>query len=118
MGALMPQGPNTHCGDVGSHTAHPNPQPVAPTAWCDGVEPLDLFLELVVRVPLKELFSDNYRAYSHADVMQTMADGGVGIVADYIDEGAVTTLRVRTGDGVDRVYPVKRAVPEGQGKLW
>lgn len=115
MGTLMPQGPNTHCAVVGAHEAHPNPQSEAPTAWCDGVVELEPFVELAIRVPLSQL---GIAGATQAEAVRYLAENPAGLVilVDQMDHVG-TALRVRTREA-DRVYPVKRGVPEGQGSLW
>lgn len=109
MGALseaMPQGPNRHCGDVERHIAHTNPSSAEDTAWCDGIPPLEPFVELVARVPLGSWgFPEDY---THAQVVRAIQDEGIPtIVFDEMAPGgfAKASLRVRWG-GEDRYYPV------------
>lgn len=124
MGSLkgpLPQGPMKHCGDLQPHDKHPNQSTIGGKAsvgmWCDGIPPLEPFLELTVRVPLGNFPGEGG---THTELMRDICDEGIGTYAiDPIgDPGVTVVLRVRTQDGVDRVYPVKRGVPEGQGKLW
>lgn len=120
MTAILPQGPNVHCDNHMPHEMHSNTMTtVLANAYCDGVTPLTPFYELMVRVPLSA-FGDEI--LSHVEALQLLADMGLSCLVDEIGESAKTTLRVRGGDGVDRVYPLTSAVlnPEnlGQGRLW
>lgn len=118
MGQLMEQGPNVHCGNDAKHAKHSNrTNTFLHAAWCDGEPPLEPFIELAIRIPLEAMFGDDL--VSHVPVMRTLAEEGLATLVDYMnDKTAKTTLRVRTGDGLDRVYPVVKSRITGQGKLW
>lgn len=117
MGTLMAQGPMERCPVKEQHEVHPNAREGVLNAWCDGQPVLEPFVELTVRVPLGEFGAEGG---THAEVLRDIRDEGIGTyVVDPIgDPGVAVALRLRTADGVDRVYPVKRGVPEGQGTLW
>lgn len=126
MGSLsspLPQGPRKHCGKLDPHDKHSMPDqgfvhgPEFKNTWCDGVPPLGPFVELLVRVPLGNFGPEGV---THAELMRDICDEGIGTYAiePIGNPGVSVNLRVRTVDGVDRVYPVKRGVPEGQSKLW
>jgi hypothetical protein len=100
------------------HDKHPNStNTVVVNAWCDGQLVLEPFVELVVRVPLKEFGFDD--EMSLAEVVKEIREEGIGTyVIDTMDDPTTrVALRVRWG-GEDRVFPVRRRMPEGQGKLW
>jgi hypothetical protein len=115
-GGVIPQGPNRHCGDIEKHESHahlPNVEDgfaSSDHAWCDGIPPLEPFVELVARVPLGSWgFPEDY---THAQVVQAIQDEGIPtFVFDEMAPGgfAKASLRVRWG-GVDRVYPVNSMV--------
>lgn len=109
MGSMrlpLPQGPNQHCGSTDSHFPHPNPSTLYATAWCDGVLPLEPFVELVVRVPLEHF---GFPAdHTHEQVVDDIVEEG--LVTFTIDEmyhggHGRAALRVRWG-GKDVVYPL------------
>lgn len=108
MGQVMlPQGPRVHCDNPEPHDKHTNHHPDFPYAWCDGVPVLEPFIELTVRVPLRNFYADEKP--NHVTVLHLLAEEGPGIILDEIGvDNVATLLRVRTGDGVDRVYPLVR----------
>lgn len=103
MGEMMPipQGPNMHCGNTEPHDKHPTTG-----AWCDGVPPLEPFVELVVRVPLTGDLA--FPGEEHALIVQCILDDLPSYVFEemYPPTAAKSSLRVRAG-GEDRVYPLR-----------
>lgn len=102
LSEIIPQGPNIHCGLLASHSRHPNS---GTPSWCDGIPPLEPFIELVVRVQLKDHL--NPGGLTHSQLLKDIQEEGLQTyVWDEIDtSGTVAALRVRWG-GNDRVYPV------------
>jgi hypothetical protein len=95
--------PSRHCGLLDGHPRHPNLMPVDGT-YCNGVTPLQPFVELTVRVPTRSLLGaeDN----DHQKVLALLHDEGLGILLDMLDrEETRCALRVRAG-AEDRVYPL------------
>lgn len=109
----LPQGPMKHCGKLEAHDKHPNLSTVGGgvAMWCDGVTPLEPFVELTIRVPL----SNGGAAVSNAAAVKLLATHGMSFFVNYLDHPKTAlVLRARTQDGVDRVYPVIRNA-EGKG---
>ena len=97
----IPNGtPSKHCGNPEPHERH-----ASVGEWCDGVPPLEPFLELTVRASVRELFGDVNP--SHQQALHLIARYGLGMLVDCIEKPETArVLRVRTGDGVDKVYPL------------
>jgi len=118
--SVIPQGPNKHCGNVELHERHASVGEFVPVSasgrrvqvgqtWCDGIPPLEPFVELTVRVPLAHFMGSDPEARHHKVILGWLAEEGLGVIVDEMGErGSATVLRVRTGDGVDRVYPLIR----------
>lgn len=113
----LPQGPMAHCGDLEPHDKHASVGEFVPVsssgrrvqvgqAWCDGVTPLEPFVELTIRVPLQ---AGGPATASHEAAMRFVERAGLDVFVSYIDHpDSSLLLRVRTADLVDRVYPVIR----------
>jgi hypothetical protein len=69
--------------------------------------PLEPFLELTVRVPLGAFYAEEAADETHVDILAWLNDEGLGVITDEIGKSAATCLRVRTADGIDRVYPLR-----------
>lgn len=115
MGAdlTLPQGPHVHCGNQKQHERHPN-SPIEPGgpgsySYCDGVPPLEPFLELVVRVPL--IGEMSMHPATHQEVLECILEEGLQTYAfdELTSARTRVALRLRWG-GEDRVYPL---VPDG-----
>lgn len=102
LSQMIPQGPNRHCEVVRKHDRHSNED--TDGSWCDGVPRLEAFIELTIRVPMTSFMGDLKE--DHQVVMGWLADEGIGIIVDEVGETARTCIRVRTSDGIDRVYPL------------
>lgn len=102
--------PSVHCGQLEEHTKHPNKDQ---TTYCDGVQPLEPFVELTVRASMRELFGE--LAVTQEQARHLVAKYGLGLLVDCIGKPQTgMILRVRSEDGVDKVYPlVKRTLTSG-----
>lgn len=116
---VIPQGPTQHCGNRQPHEMHVNEDPGAVHgSHCDGVPPLDPFVELAIRVPMAT-FMETGLPVDQNEVLGRLCEFGVWPVVELVSRpGSSACVRVRTTDRVDKVYPVVRGVPEGQGMLW
>lgn len=114
LNKILPQGPNVHCGQPTSHEAHANlSEPTgsstegeSPSAYCDGVPLLESFAEIAIRVPLQH-WSGTADGRDHEGVLAFFAENGLGVFVDALGKpDTATLLRVRSEDGVDKVYPL------------
>lgn len=113
-----------HCGLAEEHDVHLNSFPETVGSYCDGVPPLGHFVELTVRVPMVALFGND--PTTQDKVLGLLHDEGLGILIDEVTESDTRcALRVRSGDGKDKVYPLlagkrwpgfKVAVQDDQGQ--
>lgn len=99
---MLPQGPNRHCGNANHHDRHVN-LPVD-GSWCDGIPLLPPFYELTIRLPL-EVAGGIGAGASHQQALDYLQEWSLRVILDMVSD-AQTVLRVRTTDGVDKVYPV------------
>jgi hypothetical protein len=100
---VIPQGPNRHCGKLEEHERHPNRAPGPDYDWCDGVPPIEPFVELTIRVPLKPqgVVADN-----HEMARRLFGRKGLGFFVENLEHPDTRlVLRIRTTDK-DAVYPV------------
>jgi hypothetical protein len=105
--------PNVHCGNPAPHVRHGNTRK-ARGSWCDGIPPLEPFVELTIRATLTELFGID-KPIRHDRALHLIAKYGMGMLVDCIDKpDTAMVLRVRTNDGRDKVYPIIKS-SEGQG---
>lgn len=96
--------PKRHCGLKTGHPRHWNINPTDGT-YCDGVPELGHFVELTVRVPMVAFFGND--PTTQDKVMQLLHDEGLGIILDeLVDADTRCALRVRSGDGEDKMYPL------------
>lgn len=114
----MAQGPRRHCGNPEPHELHPNHVPVEGAAtipqevrtdgtWCDGIPPLQPFVELAVRVPL--VGDLDFKGEPHSEVLRCILDGLGSYIFDemYPPTGvAKIVMRLRV-TGEDGVYPIR-----------
>ena len=109
MSEALPQGPMVHCGDKESHGQHANPTHGDLDAYCDGVTPLEEFVEITVRVPLSAYFGDEgpqgAGLTSHREVIAAMADNNEQVLGWFWEmaDDQLIPLRVRAC-GEDRFY--------------
>lgn len=110
--------PSKHCGNPEPHEKHAVTENWVTgeylpdeRSYCDGVPPLELFVELTVRVPMVALFGND--PTTQDKVLGLLHDEGLGILIDEVTESDTRcALRVRSGDGKDKVYPLLA------GKRW
>lgn len=113
MGEIDNGTPSRHCGLKAGHPKHQNIMPADGT-YCDGVPPLEDFLELTVRVPLVAYLS-LVEYPDHAAALEAILEEGLGTyVWDEIDSARTKVLLRLRAKGEDRVYPL-RQIPNGIG---
>lgn len=117
LNSILPQGPNRHCGNPELHVKHASVGefvPVSATgervqvgqAWCDGVPPLPPFVEVTVRVPIEQLGFIDADKVPHQLVLDELGRVGLGPVFSSIAYAMALIIRVRTSDGIDKIYPM------------
>jgi hypothetical protein len=127
MGEMIaiPQPPKVQCGMGEKHEEHHNVRSKGAVpkgmvrfgssnlpSWCDGLPPLEAFVELTIRVPLR---GEGFASTSNAAAMKFVERAGLAVFVNYLDHPDTSlVLRVRTQDLVDKVYPVI-SNPEGVG---
>jgi hypothetical protein len=132
MSIIIPQGPNRHCGNTEPHDRHENLVNVTPLgsaeeklvpgdgSWCDGIPPLQEFVELTVRVPLSAYFGDEKPedlGLDHRAVLQALGEetGYANFILELADASDSSwVLRLRAA-GQDRVYQCPEGkLPDGE----
>ena len=105
--------PSKHCGILEPHPKHqnvrsPGGKPLGLKdlpSYCDGVPPLEPFVELTIRASVRELFGEV--TMTHDQALCMVSKYGLGMLVDCIDKPETAkVLRVRSGDGKDKVYPL------------
>lgn len=105
--------PSRHCGKIEPHGKHhnvrsPGGKPLGMNdlpSYCDGVPPLEPFVELTIRASMQELFGE--MAPTQEQAQHLVARYGLGLLIDCLDKPETAmVLRVRSGDGQDKVYPL------------
>lgn len=104
LNSILPQGPNIHCGNDDLHVKHANT--VIANAWCDGVPPLPPFVEVTVRIPIEKLGFFDADKVPHQLVLDELGRVGLGPVFSSIAHAMALIMRVRTSDGIDKIYPM------------
>jgi hypothetical protein len=93
---------NEYCGAADEHPKH---LVMANEVYCDGVPRPEPFVELTVRASLTELFGE--MQVSHEQALHLVGKYGLGMLIDCIGKPETAmVLRVRSGDGQDKVYPL------------